>query len=77
MHKEAIDEPKNVWLEPKTSLDIKNEIECQLDFPIIPSAFLFRCFEKIERSLISNNVKNRKLFSFYLKYENHSMILGV
>lgn len=68
MHKEAIDDPDIFWLEPKTSFDINNDVECQFDFPINPRDFLFRCFEKIEKSLISNNAPNRKLFSFYLKY---------
>lgn len=68
MQKEAINELNTFWLEPKTSFDINNDVKCQLDFPITPRAFLFRCFEKIDKSLISNNATNRKLFLFYLKY---------
>lgn len=40
----------------------------QFDFPITPRAFLFRCFEKIEKAMISDNEVSLKLFNFYLKY---------
>lgn len=61
VQKEAIDESNTFWLEPKTSFDIKNEIECQLNFSITPRAFLFKCFVKIEKSLISNIATNKKI----------------
>ncbi|CAH1439095.1 unnamed protein product [Lactuca virosa] len=41
MQNEVIGEPNLFWLEPKTSFDITNDVECQLDFPITPRAFLF------------------------------------
>ncbi|CAI9263689.1 unnamed protein product [Lactuca saligna] len=68
IQKEAIDLPELYWLGPKTSFDNFNDIEYQLDFPLTPRAFLFRCIQKIEKTQISNNMINRKLFNFYLKY---------
>ncbi|CAI9286334.1 unnamed protein product [Lactuca saligna] len=68
IQKEALDDPNLYWLEPTTSFDKNNDIECQLDMPMTPRAFLFRCFEKIEKYLISNKAVNQMLFSFYMKY---------
>ncbi|CAI9289146.1 unnamed protein product [Lactuca saligna] len=68
MQKEAIDDPIIYWLDPLISFDLNNDVECQLDFPITPRAFLFHCFEKIEKSQISDSVVTQKLHSFYLKY---------
>ncbi|CAH1424783.1 unnamed protein product [Lactuca virosa] len=41
IQKEAIDNPNLFWLEPQTSFSVKNEMDCQLDFPISAKAFLF------------------------------------
>lgn len=68
IQKEAIDDPSIYWLEPSISFDLNNNVESQFDFPITPRAFLFHCFEKIEKSLISDNEVNQKLFSVYLMY---------
>ncbi|KAI3701012.1 hypothetical protein L2E82_45654 [Cichorium intybus] len=68
IQKEALDEPKVYWLELAISFYLSNDVESQLDFPITPRAFLFRCFETIEKALISDPGVNHKLFSFYLKY---------
>lgn len=65
---EAIDEPNLYWLEPTTSFDTHNNIECHMDFPMTPRVVLFRFFEKIQNALISKNAINRKLFVFYLMY---------
>ncbi|CAI9262497.1 unnamed protein product [Lactuca saligna] len=46
---------------------MNDDMESQIDFPITPIAFLFCCFEKIEKSLISDSAVNQKVFSFYLK----------
>ncbi|CAI9303853.1 unnamed protein product [Lactuca saligna] len=43
-------------------------LNASLDFPLNPRVFLFRCFQKIEKSPISNGTINRKLFNFYLKF---------
>ena len=53
IQKESIKDPNLYWLEPTTSFDLSNNVECQFDFPINPRAFLFRCFESIEKSMIS------------------------
>lgn len=55
-------------MEPSISFDLENDLESQFDFPITPMTFLFRCFENIEKSLISDSAVNWKLFLFYLKY---------
>ncbi|CAI9279050.1 unnamed protein product [Lactuca saligna] len=68
IQKEAVDEPSTSWFEPLVSFELNNTADSQLDFSITPRAFLFRCFEKIERAPISNNDANQMLFSFYLKY---------
>ncbi|CAI9294564.1 unnamed protein product [Lactuca saligna] len=65
--KEAIDDASFYWLEPSITFDIENDVESQFNFPITPRDFLFRCFESIDKSLISDSVVNQKLFSFYLK----------
>lgn len=41
IQKEAIDNPTLFWLEPHTSLSIKNEMDCQLDFIITAKPFIF------------------------------------
>ncbi|CAI9262087.1 unnamed protein product [Lactuca saligna] len=63
--REAVDEPNIHWLEHSVSFDLSDS---QLDFPITPRAFLFRCFEKIEKAPLSDYDVNHMLFSFYLKY---------
>ena len=68
MQKEAIDEPNTFWLEPKKNLISRMKYSVNSIFFITPRSFLVICFEKIEKSLISNNTTNKKLFSFYLKY---------
>lgn len=68
IQKEAIDEPSNNWLEPSVSFELENTPDSQLDYPITPRAFLFRCFENIERALLSDSDVNHSLFSFYITY---------
>ena len=58
IQKEAIDAPNIYWLEPTISFDLNNEANSQLDFPITPRAFLFRCFGKIEKVVISEKAVN-------------------
>ncbi|CAH1436130.1 unnamed protein product [Lactuca virosa] len=50
IQKQVVELLEIYWLEPKTPFDSCNDIECQLDFPLTPRAFLFRCFQKIEKS---------------------------
>ena len=38
---EAIEPPKQLWLEPAVSFDLSNSLDSQLDFPTTPRAFLF------------------------------------
>lgn len=68
IQREFIDDPSIYWPEPSVSFDLSNIVESQLDFPITPKAFLFRCFEKIEKSLIYDIIVNPMFFAFYLKY---------
>ncbi|CAI9296084.1 unnamed protein product [Lactuca saligna] len=68
IQKEAIDDPNLYWLEPTISFDLNNDVECQLDIHISTRAFLFHCFKKIEKFMISDSTVNRKLFLLYLKY---------
>lgn len=68
MQNEAINDPNLFWLEPKTSFDTNNDVECQLDFLITPRVFLFICFENIDKVPLSNVATNKKLCLFYLKF---------
>ena len=68
IQKEAIGDLNINWLEPSISFDLENSLESQLDFPITPRAFLFRCFEKIKKGPLSEYDVNHMLFSFYFKY---------
>ncbi|CAI9276534.1 unnamed protein product [Lactuca saligna] len=68
IQKEAVDEPSTHWLEPSISFQLDNIVDSQLDFPITPRDFLFRCFEKIERAPLFENNTNQMHFSFYIKY---------
>lgn len=67
IQKEAIDNPIVYWLEPAVSLVLHNEAYSQFDFPITPRDFMFWCFDQIEKSLISDNEVNLKIFNLYLK----------
>lgn len=58
MQNEAIDDPNIYWLEPSISFGLNNDEESQFDSPITPREFLFRCFENIEKYLISNSAVN-------------------
>ncbi|CAI9285120.1 unnamed protein product [Lactuca saligna] len=64
--KEAIDNPKVYSLEPVASFELENTLECQLDFPITVKAFLFCCFDKVEKAPNSDNDANLMLISIYL-----------
>ncbi|CAI9259279.1 unnamed protein product [Lactuca saligna] len=68
IHRETIDDQNIHWIEPLVSFEQSNMENSQLDFPIIPKAFLFRFFEKIENAPLSDYDVNHMLFSFYLKY---------
>ncbi|CAI9290477.1 unnamed protein product [Lactuca saligna] len=65
IQREAIDDPSIHWLQPLVSFDLSNMADSQLDFPITPKAFLFRCFEKIEKAPLSDYDVNHMLISFY------------
>lgn len=65
---EAIDTPKQLWLEPAVSFDLSNNMDSQLDFPTTPRAFLFRCFDQTVQKPLSDIDINRKLFEFYAKH---------
>lgn len=54
IQKEAIDDLTTHWLEPSISFKLDNTADSQLDFPITPRAFLYRCFEMIEKAPLSN-----------------------
>ncbi|CAI9284227.1 unnamed protein product [Lactuca saligna] len=62
IQREAIDDLSVYWLEPMVSFDLNKEAYYQFDFPIIPRAFMFMCFEKIEKALTYVSEL------FYLKY---------
>lgn len=64
---EAINSPNLYWLEPQTSFSVENELECQMDLPIITKAFQFRCFDNIHKVLMVNKTINMRLFNFYVK----------
>ncbi|CAI9302449.1 unnamed protein product [Lactuca saligna] len=49
IQKEAIDDLNLYWLEPTTSFNTNNDVECQLDLPITPRVFLFQRFKKIKK----------------------------
>jgi len=65
---EAIDPPKELWLEPAVSFDLSNSLDSQLDFPTTPRAFIFRCFDQTIGKSLSDVYTNRKLFDFYAKH---------
>ncbi|CAI9296750.1 unnamed protein product [Lactuca saligna] len=65
---EAIDNPSLYWLEPLVSFDLVNSTVSQFGFLVTPRAFLFRCFNHIERESLSDYDVNHMLFSFYIKY---------
>ena len=58
IQKEAIEDLNLFQLDPTTSFDLTNDVECQFDFPITPRAFLFRCFEFIKKSMIYDSAVN-------------------
>ena len=64
---EAIDNPNVYWLVPVVTFELENTSKSQLDFTITPKAFLFHCFDKVEKALDSDNDANLMLISFYLK----------
>ncbi|CAI9266893.1 unnamed protein product [Lactuca saligna] len=68
IHNEAIDNLSLHWLELLVSFDLVNLAESQFDFPVTPRAFLFRCFEHIDRAPLSYYEVNNMLFSFYIKF---------
>jgi len=70
---EAIDTPKQLWLEPAVSFDLSNSLDSQLDFPTTPRAFLFRSFDQAIHQPLSDVAINRKLFDFYAK---HTLLLN-
>lgn len=55
-------------MEPLVSFELDNIADSHLDFWITPRAFLFRCFEQIEKAPLSANYINHMFFTFYLKY---------
>lgn len=65
---EVVENPSTHWLEPTISFELENTSKSQIDLPITPRAFLFRCFEKVKKALISDYDVNHMIFSFYLKY---------
>ncbi|CAI9261283.1 unnamed protein product [Lactuca saligna] len=62
IRKAEIHDPSICWLDPTVSFDIDNTADSQLDFPIAPSAFLFRCFKRIEKVPLSDYDVNHSLF---------------
>ncbi|CAI9260627.1 unnamed protein product [Lactuca saligna] len=70
---EAIENLGTHWLESTISFELENTLESQIDLPITPRAFLFRCFEKVEKAPIPYYDVNHILFTFYLKYESLNM----
>ncbi|CAI9264060.1 unnamed protein product [Lactuca saligna] len=65
---EDIDNPMFYLLEPIVSFGLDNSSESQLDFMKTPKAFLFCCFDKIEKAPDSDNDVNLMLISFYLEH---------
>lgn len=68
MQEEAINKLNVYWLEPNTSFSIKNDHDSTFDFPMTTKAFLFWWFDQVLNALLSNTVKNKKLFRFYATY---------
>lgn len=64
---EVIDNPNVHWLEPVGLFNFENSPDSQLDLPITPKAFQFRCFDKIVNVPLSDNGADQMLFSFYQK----------
>ncbi|KAI3767763.1 hypothetical protein L2E82_18162 [Cichorium intybus] len=64
---EAITEPVENWLQPVTSYNTSNDVNSQLDFPMTAKALLFRGFEELKDTRLSNPEVNDLLFTFYLK----------
>ncbi|CAI9287045.1 unnamed protein product [Lactuca saligna] len=67
IQKEVMDDPNLYSIEPTISFDLNKDVECQFNFPITPRAFLFRHFEKIRKSMISDSAENRKAFFVLLE----------
>ncbi|CAI9300153.1 unnamed protein product [Lactuca saligna] len=65
---EAVNNLNVYWLEPDALFKLENSLESHLDFSTTLKAFMFRCYEKIEKDPNSDNDVNHSLFSFYLKY---------
>ncbi|CAI9284051.1 unnamed protein product [Lactuca saligna] len=65
---EAIDNPNVYWLELVALFEMENTSESQLDLPITPKAFLFHCFDKVEKAHDLDNDANIMLISFYLNH---------
>lgn len=65
---EAIDNPNVYWLEPIASFELQNTSESQLYFIITLKAFLFWCFDTLEKAPNSDNNVNLILISLYLKH---------
>lgn len=66
---EAMDNPSVHWLDPVTSFELENTLDSQLDFPITPKAFLFRCFDEIANAPDADANVDKSLMTFYLKYD--------
>lgn len=67
MDKEAIQKVEFFWLETISSLSVENSQECQLDFPMMPKAFMFRSLDKPVDVPMSNLAISKTLFNFYAK----------
>lgn len=65
---EAIINPKLYWLEPQTSFSAENDVDCQMDLPIMEKAFHFCSLESIQKISMGNTTVDRKLFNFYVKH---------
>jgi len=66
---EAIEIPKQFWLESAVSFDLSNNVDSQLDFVTTATAFLFRSFDSTIHTPLADSATNyKRLLSFYSKH---------
>lgn len=65
---DAVEFPRQYWLDPIASFDCQNSQDSQPDLPITPKAIRFRVFVKVVNAPFTDNGADQLLFSFYLKH---------
>ncbi|CAI9275376.1 unnamed protein product [Lactuca saligna] len=61
-----LSEEKNI-AQAKQHVFVNNDEECQLYFPLIMKAFIFRTLDKVVDITLANLATNKNLFNFYVK----------